>query len=113
MLALLPIPHQPLQARYTGPYVIGKKVGDVDYVVNTPGRHKTQRLCHINMLKKYHQRPEDLNVTPSLVTCTPVSKGEGEASEQSQEIGEMIERSPKLKNSDVLKDLQKEKLSHL
>ena len=37
VLALLQIPNHPLQARYHDPYVIAKKVSEVDYVVNTPG----------------------------------------------------------------------------
>ena len=50
VLALLPIPGKPLQARYYGPYTVDKKLSDVNYIVNTPGRRKKQ-LCHINMLK--------------------------------------------------------------
>ena len=52
-LALLPIPNHPLQARNHVPCVIVKKVNEVDYVVNTPGWCKAQRLCHMNMLKEY------------------------------------------------------------
>ena len=52
MLVLLPIPCQPLQARYFGPHEIVKKINDADYIVDTPDTRKSQRLCHINMLKK-------------------------------------------------------------
>ena len=54
VLALLPIPYQPLQARYSGSYAISKKVSEVDYVIDTPDRQKSQRMCHVNMLKAYH-----------------------------------------------------------
>ena len=40
VLALLPIPGRPLQARYYGPYTVNKKLSDVNYIVNTPGRCK-------------------------------------------------------------------------
>ena len=50
VLALLPIPGKPLQARYYGPYTVDKKLSDVNYIVNTPGRRKQKQLCHINML---------------------------------------------------------------
>ena len=40
VLALLPIPGRPLQARYYGPYTVDKKLSDVNYIVNTPGRRK-------------------------------------------------------------------------
>ena len=36
VLALLPIPGKPLQARYYGPYTVDKKLSDVNYTVNTP-----------------------------------------------------------------------------
>ena len=35
VLALLPLPGHPLQARYHGPYVVKYKVGNVDYVYNS------------------------------------------------------------------------------
>ena len=40
--------------------MIAKKVSDVDYVVNTPEQCKAQRLCYINMLKEYIQRPREV-----------------------------------------------------
>ena len=56
VLALLPVPGNSLQARYYGPYTVDKKLSDVNYIVNTPGRRKQKQLCHINMLKKYIDR---------------------------------------------------------
>ena len=40
VLALLPIPGKPLQARHYGPYTLDKKLSDVNYTVYTPGRRK-------------------------------------------------------------------------
>ena len=51
VLALLPIPGKPLQARYYGPYTVDKKLSDFNYTVNTPGRRKQKQLFHIKMLK--------------------------------------------------------------
>ena len=56
VLALLPIPGKPLQARYYGPYTADKKISGVNYIVNTPGRRKQKQLCHVNMLKQYIDR---------------------------------------------------------
>ena len=56
VLVLLPIHGQPLEARYCGPYTIEQKVNDVDYIVENPGRRKERRMCHVNMLKSYHDR---------------------------------------------------------
>ena len=40
LLALLPIPGRPLQARYFGPYFVDKKMSDLNYVLQTPDRRK-------------------------------------------------------------------------
>ena len=63
VLALLPIPGCPLQARYSGPFVVDKKLNEVDYLIATPECRKKQRLYHLNMLKLYHKRKETLKVT--------------------------------------------------
>jgi len=44
ILVLLPIPGHPLQARYSGPYVVEDKVNDVNYIVQTPERRKRRRM---------------------------------------------------------------------
>ena len=43
VIALLPVSGKPLQARYFGPYTIDKKVNDLNYVINTPGRRKQKQ----------------------------------------------------------------------
>ena len=45
VLALLPIPGKPLQARYYGPYTVDKKLSDVNYIVNIPGRRYVISTC--------------------------------------------------------------------
>ena len=55
VLVLLPLSGHPLQARYNSPYIAELKVGPVDYVVVTPDRRKGRQLCHINILKEYHE----------------------------------------------------------
>ena len=56
VLVLLPLQGQPLSARYCGPYVIEKKVGNLDYLVATLDRRKRAQLCYVNMLKLYFRR---------------------------------------------------------
>ena len=51
VLALLPIPGKPLQARYYGPYTVHKKLSDVNYIVNTPGRRKQNSFVTLICLK--------------------------------------------------------------
>ena len=53
VLALLPIPGGPLQARYFGPYTGEKKASDLNYIITTYDWRKQKQLCHINMLKEY------------------------------------------------------------
>ena len=43
VLSLLPIPGRPWQARYCGPYTVDKKLSDVNYIANTPWRHKQKQ----------------------------------------------------------------------
>ena len=52
VMVFLPILGSALQPRYTGPYLVERRVGDVNYVIATPDRRKRSRLCHINMLKR-------------------------------------------------------------
>ena len=59
VLVFLPITEHSLQAKYFGPYVIDRKINDLNYVVNTPGRRKENRVCHINMIKEYFNRNND------------------------------------------------------
>ena len=56
ILALLQIPGSPLQARYSGLFVVDKKLNEVNYFINTLECCKQQCLCHINMLKLYQNR---------------------------------------------------------
>ena len=101
VLILLPIPGHSLQAKYSGPYTIEKKINDVDYVVCTPDRRKEKRLCHINMIKLYQTRDPEPQEALGNTVCmaTAVCK-------------EAIETSPRLPNSKILANPQ-EKLAHL
>nr|XP_054765775.1 uncharacterized protein LOC129272688 [Lytechinus pictus] len=56
VLVLLPLQGEPLKARFSGPYIVKKKLNDVNYVISTPDRKKSQRVCHVNMLKEYFER---------------------------------------------------------
>ena len=58
VLVLLPLQGKPLAAKFSGPYVVKKKVRDLDYLIATPDRRKGVQLCHINMLKLYYRSAE-------------------------------------------------------
>ena len=76
VLALLPVPGSALTARFSGPYVVEKKVSETNYVLHTPERIRKTHLCHINMLKPYHTRvvPQGEQVhTPGTAVLFSVS----------------------------------------
>jgi hypothetical protein len=104
VLVLLPLSGQPLQARFSGPYVIESKVGDLDYVVKTPDRRKKRQLCHVNMLKRYYVRSSEIN-TETVAVSTTVDSDE---IDNVHVPGDNI----KLSNSQILANLD-EKLQHL
>src|SRR5664279_2095115 len=70
VLMLLPIPSTPLQLKLHGPYEIKERLGPVDYVISTPDRRKTRRVCHVNLLRPYRQR--DIIQFPDLPKQHPV-----------------------------------------
>lgn len=50
---LEPLPGSSLQSRFSGPYVVERRLNDADYVIHTPDRKRKSRVCHINMLKRF------------------------------------------------------------
>ena len=71
VLALLPIPGRPLQARYFVPYTIDKKTSDLNYIINTPGRRKNKQMCHVNILKQYFDRDSSISKPITVVNTVP------------------------------------------
>ncbi|XP_037793846.1 uncharacterized protein LOC119589296 [Penaeus monodon] len=51
VLVFLPVPGQSLKARYFGPCIVEKKLSDLNYVIQTPGKRKQSRLCHVNQIR--------------------------------------------------------------
>ncbi|XP_071943657.1 uncharacterized protein [Antedon mediterranea] len=103
VLVMLPLPSQPLSARFAGPYKVLERVGEVDYVLDTPDRRKKKRLCHINMLKPYTARNNTDTCTSTPVACV--------VEENSEEFGDP-DTCVKFSNSDVLANIE-DKVGHL
>ena len=115
VLALLPIPGRPLQARYFGPYTVDKKASDLNYIIITPDRRKQKQLCHINMLKEYVDRDSSNVVSVNVISSVPQNQSEMYCEEVDCEEMDFHKTDPtcsKLQNSDIIMDLDK-KLSHL
>ena len=104
VLILLPVTGKPLQARFHGPYVVSKKVGELNFIVRTPDRRKETQLCHVNMMKPYIER-ESVGEIISPVSSVQVNI---EVDDDVQDIGTPV----KLNNSAILQNLDS-KLSHL
>ena len=109
VLALLPVPGSPLQARFFGPYVVEKKLSDLNHVLVISDRRKQRQLCHINMVKEYVDRSN--STTVHLVSAN-VAKLETDETVDNFKENADLPGTARLKNSDVLQDLNS-KLSHL
>ena len=121
VLVLFPVVGNPLQAKYSGPYKVVKKISDTNYLVKTPGRRKETQVCHINMLKAYHEKPKPELVTLNnrLVLESPTHSkdcagqvAEKEEATESEVRLENDQQPIKLQNSQILNDLGT-KLSYL
>ncbi|XP_068237354.1 uncharacterized protein [Palaemon carinicauda] len=96
VLVLLPMPGQ-FRAQFVGPAVVKKKLNDVDYLVEIPGRRKKYQLCHINIMKKYFSRA---NTVKSVSAVVPKECNGQEV--ESKEYGWNGENSKILCNPDSL-----------
>ena len=121
VLVLFPVVGNPLQAKYSGPYKVVKKISDTNYLVKTPGRRKETQVCHINMLKAYHEKPRPelvtLNNRLGLESPTHSKDCVGQVAEKEEDTESEVrlgnDQQPiKLQNSQILNDLGT-KLSHL
>ena len=121
VLVLFPVVGNPLQAKYSGPYKVVKKISDTNYLVKTPGRRKETQVCHINMLKAYHEKPKPelvtLNNRLGLESPTHSKDCVGQVAEKEEDTESEVrlgnDQQPiKLQNSQILNDLDT-KLSHL
>ena len=121
VLVLFPVIGNPLQAKYSGPYKVIKKISDTNYLVKTPGRRKETQVCHINMLKAYHEKPKPelvtLNNRLGLESPTHSKDCVGQVAEKEEDTESEVrlgkDQQPiKLQNSLILNDLGT-KLSHL
>ena len=112
VLVLLSIPGRPLQARYFGPYTIDKKTSDLNYISNTPGRHKNKHMCHLNMLKEHFDRDSSISKPITVVNTVSQESSVFEPEVNSDFIDKSDPGPSKLENSDILRNLNN-KLSQL
>lgn len=70
VFVLLPVVGSGLQAKFSGPYMIDRKINETNYVIQSPDRKKKTRACHINMLKQYVDRVG--GVSAPVISVSPV-----------------------------------------
>lgn len=117
VLVLLPLQGEPLKARFSGPYLVKKKLNDVNYVISTPDRRKSQRVCHVNMLKEYFDREASQPVGMSQANVVQEVDVEKESENTDSDLSstEGSRNEPcgvKLSNSEVIDNLN-DVLKHL
>lgn len=114
VLIFFPIPGSALKAKFSGPYIVKKKLSETNYVIGTPDRRRKSRVCHINMMKAYFDRDPD--VTPSAPTVLSVSSAPLPPSQYYPESDglrvSVTDPCARLQNSEILTDL-KSHLPHL
>lgn len=111
VLALLPLHKSPLQARFDGSYEMKAKVNNENYIIKTPGRRKSERKVHINMLKEYIVRPD---VVTSQCVQTVIDQNYSSYEDKDTVPTDDLEvgKDVKLTNSTCPSDIH-EKLQHL
>ncbi|KAL1251972.1 hypothetical protein QQF64_019768 [Cirrhinus molitorella] len=114
VLALLPLMNSPFCAKFMGPYTVVRVLSDLDYEIATPDRRKTTQVCHVNLLKPFFSRDDQIDVKSSVVV-SPVIDGLNQSlvwEEEGVKVLDDAVMQPRLKNSETLKDLER-LLSHL
>ena len=112
VLVLFPVIGNPLQAKYSGPYEVVKKISDTNYLVKTPGRRKETQVCP-------KPKPELVTLNNRLGLESPTHSKDcvGQVAEKEEDTESEVrlgnDQQPiKLQNSQILNDLGT-KLSHL
>ncbi len=119
VLVLLPIPVSISQAKFSGPYLIERKLNETNFLVATPDRKCKTCVCHVNRLKTYVDRAH-YEVTADQTECSPLPASIATvgvvANYSMEEDGLMNSAVPvsstRLKNSAILQNLP-HFLSHL
>nr|XP_033942275.1 uncharacterized protein LOC117449038 isoform X1 [Pseudochaenichthys georgianus] len=95
-----------------------KKLGETNYVIQTPDRRRPTRVCHINMLKKYCTREDQSEsskahqVETTVSPMASVSKVSSNEDEDELVMRSATPQGARLSNTEVLVDLPNY-LSHL
>jgi hypothetical protein len=114
VLVFLPVPGQPLKAKYCGPYEIDTKINNLNYIVKTPGRRKQNRVCHVNMLTPYLERKNECEskIAATLANVEGSQKAHDKPDVDQSFSFATLKQPVKLNNSDISANLDS-KMAHL
>ena len=59
VLLFLPLGNSKLESKWQGPFVISRKVNDVNYEVMMPNKRKSTRTIHVNMMKLWYDKDHE------------------------------------------------------
>ena len=74
-------PGKPLLLKYTGPYTILKKVSPVNYLIAFKSKRKPERVVHANLLRRYVEKQEFINVIDGVIYDNNVAQCDNEVNE--------------------------------
>ena len=58
VLVMLPTSDSKLLAKWQGPFEVEKQLGPTTYQIATPGRPRSRKVLHVNLLKEWAEKPE-------------------------------------------------------
>ncbi len=61
-----------MQAKFDGPFEMESQLSETNYILRIPDRRRKTRVCHVNMLKLYHERARATEDVSSVAAVTPV-----------------------------------------
>ena len=71
VLVLLLTTANRLKLRWTGLFKVTRKLGTVDYEVETPGRRQERKVYHVNLMKKWYVMPSQPSVQAVSMAMGP------------------------------------------
>lgn len=77
VLLLLPTSETKLLAKWQGPYVVNRRVGKVDYEVRTPDKQRELKIFHVNLLKAWKERAQEVSLGEELGPSAIEAMGAG------------------------------------
>uniref|UniRef100_A0A1A8GVS8 Gypsy retrotransposon integrase-like protein 1 n=2 Tax=Nothobranchius korthausae TaxID=1143690 RepID=A0A1A8GVS8_9TELE len=103
VLILNPVAEHTLSVKFSGPFPVVRKLTDTTYLIQTPERRQKERVCHINMLKRYHTPLRSAETSSEVMVCAAISSELKPEEDIPPHLDKCV--GPRLENSQVLTQL--------